>query len=260
MAGSGTITGSARRRGASRPTVPSARYVSARAGVSPGAGVSAGTDVSAGDIQRARILSAMFDLAGERGAGSVSVAHVVERSGVSRRTFYEAFSDREDCFLAAFERALELARERVLPAYRGESKWRDQIRAALVSLLAFLDEEPAVGRLLIVESLSGGSRVRARWEHAIALVSTAIDRGRVRSAGGSPSSSLTAEGLVGGALAVIHARLSRGEREPLVGLTNQLMSMIVLPYQGATVARRELGRPVPVTSRPSEHAALLSDP
>jgi AcrR family transcriptional regulator len=46
------------------------------------------------EIQRARILGAMTEVAAERGAANVTVAHVVARSGVSRRTFYELFEDR----------------------------------------------------------------------------------------------------------------------------------------------------------------------
>src|SRR5271156_3460353 len=58
------------------------------------------------EIQRMRILAAMAEVASERGAGSVTVAHVVGRAGVSRRTFYDLFADREECFLAAFEDAI----------------------------------------------------------------------------------------------------------------------------------------------------------
>jgi AcrR family transcriptional regulator len=231
------------------------------------------------EIQRARILSAMFDLAGEHGAARVSVAHVVERSGVSRRTFYEAFTDREDCFLAAFEKALELTSRRVLPAYRGERKWRERIRAGLLALLLFLEEEPAVGRLLIVESLSGGPRTLEHRERALGLIVDAIEEGRVlkgaprdgerpggheragiQSAVGASLPPLTGEGLVGGVLAVIGVRLTRTDQEPLVGLVNQLTSMIVLPYQGAAAARRELERPVPASSVSTECAPRLVDP
>jgi AcrR family transcriptional regulator/DNA-binding MarR family transcriptional regulator len=257
MVGGGTVTGSPRRGEAPRPVALSARYTSARLRTG-GSGELAAAHVS--EIQRARILSAMFSLASERGAARVSVAHVVERSGVSRRTFYEAFTDREDCFLAAFEQALELASRRVLPAYRGERKWCERVRGALAALLLFLQEEPAVGRLLIVESLSGGSRTLERREQVLALVAEAIDEGRAQSASGTPLPPLTAEGLTGGALAVIHARLARDELEPLTGLSNQLMSMIVLPYKGAAAARRELEQPVPVPSGLSEHTALLADP
>jgi AcrR family transcriptional regulator len=206
-------------------------------------------------IQRARILSAMFDVATERGAASVSVADVVERSGVSRRTFYESFSGREDCFLSAFEDALAFASERVLPAYRSQRKWREQIRAGLIAFLSFLDEEPVIARLLIVESLSGGARTLERRDQVLGRVAEAIDEGRRESASAEGLPALTADGLVGGALSVIHARLARPDRQPLLDLASQLMSMIVLPYLGPAAARRELERHV----EPPPSARALTD-
>lgn len=212
------------------------------------------------DLQRARLLSAMFDVATERGAANVTVAHVTERSGVSRRTFYEVFEDREDCFLAAFEQALEFASERVLPAYRSQETWRGRIRAALSALLMFLDEEPVVGKLLIVESLSGGPSTLERRGQAIARITSAIDEGRGEAKAATPPP-LTAEGIVGGVSSVIHSRLVEWDRGPLAGLVNQLMSMIVLPYLGATAARRELDRPSPKSeNRQAQGEPLLSDP
>lgn len=213
-------------------------------------------------IQRARILTAMFEVACELGAASVSVAHVVERSGVSRRTFYDTFTDREDCFRAAFEDALAFASERVLPAYCAESKWRDRIAAGLTALLEFLDEEPTIGRLLIVESVAGGRQTLERRNEVLKQLACVVDEGRGQSASiGSPPP-LTAEGLVGGALAVIHARIAQAEREPLVGLANQLTSMIVLPYLGSAAARRELEleRTPVVRANATRGGRLLSDP
>ena len=58
------------------------------------------------EIQRARMIAALVEVAGERGVGGVTVGRIVGRSGVSRRTFYELFADREDCFLAAFDQAV----------------------------------------------------------------------------------------------------------------------------------------------------------
>ena len=213
------------------------------------------------ELQRARILSAMFEVAAERGAGNVSVAHVVERSGVSRRTFYEAFTDREDCFLAAFDQALTYASERVLDAYESQKTWRERVRAGLIALLFFLDEEPAIGKLLIVESLSGGPRTLERRAQVVAQIIRAIDEGRDEAKAASPPP-LTAEGVVGGVLTVIHSRLVEGEHGSLAALANPLMSMIVLPYLGAAVARREIDRPVPATSggERRESSPILTDP
>lgn len=212
------------------------------------------------DLQRARLLSAVFDVATERGGASVTVAHVVERSGVSRRTFYELFEDREDCFLAAFEQAVGFVGGRVLPAYRSEGRWRERIRVALSGFLVFLEEEPVIGRLLIVESLSGGQGTLERRRQLIVLITSAIDEGREEAKAAAPPP-LTAEGIVGGVLAVIQSRLVEADGGSLMELLNPLMSMIALPYLGATVARRELDCPAPKSrSREGNIESLLSDP
>jgi AcrR family transcriptional regulator len=211
-------------------------------------------------IQRARILAAMFDVASELGAANVSVAHVVERSGVSRRTFYQAFSDREDCFLAAFEDALARASQRVLCAYAAESRWRERIRAGLLALLSFLDEEPAIGRLLICESLTGGAGTLEHRNQVLARVAAAVDEGRGESASTKGLPPLTAEGLVGGVMSILHARISHTDDVPLSGLVNVLASMIVLPYLGPAAARRELQRPVQPHRSEDRAAGPLEDP
>jgi AcrR family transcriptional regulator len=219
------------------------------------------------DLQRARMVGAMFDVAAKRGAGGVTVAHVVERSGVSRRTFYELFDDREDCLRVAFEQALAYATERVLPVYEAEKGWREKIRAGLIALLRFLDEEPAIGKLLIVESHAGGQATAKRRSEVLAALISAVEDGRADGKASVAPPSLTAEGVVGGALSVIHARLTekthtqRAHGEPLVELANPLMSMIVLPYLGSAAASRELQRPVPAGTAPRNGVSpLLADP
>src|SRR5487761_552729 len=130
------------------------------------------------DLQRARILSAMFDVVAQWGAGNVTVAHVVERSGVSRRTFYEHFDDREDCLLASFERAVTLASQRVIPAYESEKGWRERIRAGLVAFLAFCDEQPSVAGMVVGESQASGPRVAQRRTEILARLTRIVDHGR----------------------------------------------------------------------------------
>jgi AcrR family transcriptional regulator/DNA-binding MarR family transcriptional regulator len=228
------------------------------------------------ELQRARILSAMVEECCERGVGGVSVAHVVSRSGVSRRTFYDVFSDREDCFAAAFERALSLARTRVLDASESQGSWRERVRAGLVALLGFLEDEPRLARVLVCESAAGGPRVLARRAETIEQLARMVDEGRGESKGAAELSPLTAEGVVGGALAVIGARLlaqsdARGaarkaRTRPLLELAGPLMSTIVLPYLGPAAARKELTRPLAhhaprtLNGSPATGAMLPADP
>ena len=209
----------------------------------------------------------MVDVATERGAANVTVARVVARSGVSRRTFYELFEDREDCFLAAFDDAIARIASEVIPAYEQPTRtqrahgWREKIRAALIALLQILDDEPGMGRLVIVETLGAGPRALERRRRVLAQVITAVDEGRLEAKGSDGPPPLTAEGVVGGVFSVIHARMlalpapshggprmGAGDRRALLKLAGPLMSTIVLPYLGAAAARRELTRPVPKAS------------
>ncbi len=198
------------------------------------------------EIQRMRILAAMAEVASERGAGSVTVAHVVARAGVSRRTFYDLFADREECFLAAFEEAIGRVGAQVVEAYEHEGPWRERIRAALWSLLVFLDEQPATAKLCIVESLAAGPRVLERRAAVLRVLLGAVEEGRAavpKKAMQPPP--LTAEGVVGAVLSVIHTRLSEPDAKPLTGLLGELMSVIVLPYLGQAAAQKELSKPAP---------------
>jgi AcrR family transcriptional regulator len=179
----------------------------------------------------------------------VTVAHVVARSGVSRRTFYELFKDREDCFLAAFDIAIARASERVLPAYRAQVKWRERIRAALEATLVFLDGERELGYLCVVGALGGGERALERRTHVVQSLVDAVHEGRLESRSARRPERLVAEGVVGAVLAVVHARLVERSEKPLLGLVSPLMGMIVLPYLGVAAAEREQRRPAPRVRR-----------
>jgi AcrR family transcriptional regulator len=197
------------------------------------------------DIQRARILAAMVEVCAERGAGNVTVAHIVERAGISRRTFYELFRDREDSFLGAFDEGVLRASRYVLDAYDPQAKWVERIRTALTALLAFLDAEPGTGQLLIVGSLGAGNKALQRRQSGIAQIVALIDEGGMESRSGAGLPPLTAEGIVGGVLSVLHSRLLEDKPGQLLELAAPLMGMIVLPYLGPAAARSELARPAP---------------
>jgi AcrR family transcriptional regulator len=217
-------------------------------------------------IQRARMLSALVDVVTERGAANASVARIVERSGVSRRTFYELFRDRDDCFLAAFDEGVASLAEPVLPAFGRPGRWREKVRAGLVALLAAFDDEPDVARLLVAESLAAGRAAVERRRRVVGELIAVVDRGRRETEAGSALPSVTAEGVVGGALAVVHSRLLErvsggfveGRSGGLIDLVGPLMSMIVLPYLGPAAARRELERPI--SRAPARRHPVNSDP
>lgn len=196
------------------------------------------------DIQRTRMLAAVAQACAERGAANITVAHVVARAGVSRRTFYEIFDDIEGCFLAAFDDVVARASERVRPAYDMALPWRERIRAALIALLEFLEAEPFMGRLAIVEVPGVGWAALRRRQDVLAHLVAAMEEGRHESKAASEPPALTGEGVVGAVFSIVHGHMLESRAEPLVELVNPLMSIVVLPYLGSAAARRELDRPV----------------
>jgi AcrR family transcriptional regulator len=209
-------------------------------------------------IQRARLLAGMRDVCDELGASNASVTEVIARAGVSRRTFYEIFDDRDDCLLATFDDAIGRMAEAVVPAWRGNGSWRERIRACLIELLVFLDDDPSTSRLVVVESLGAGRPAAERRGRVLAQLIAIVDEGRGEAGAVSDVSPLTAEGVVGGVLSVLHTRLSEQPRTRFIELTGPLMCMIVLPYFGPTKARGELERQTPRMSGDSPR--ITSDP
>jgi AcrR family transcriptional regulator len=213
-------------------------------------------------IQRGRVISAAVDAVEEVGYARLTVGQVIRRARVSRKTFYDLFTDREDCFLAAFERALGEGREVASEAFERESGWLDGIRSGLASLLALMEREPGLARLFVVEAPAAGDLVLVRRAGVLAELTKLIDHGRSLAPATSQPPRLVAEGVVGAVLGVLHTRVLDTGEEPLADLLGSLMSIIVLPYLGAAAARRELTRDRPDHLRgvPSAPRAAHRDP
>lgn len=210
--------------------------------------------------ERTRVLEAMAKAMAERSVtgGVVTMVDVAARAGVSSAACAAVFADRESCLLAAFEEGVERASLRIVPAFEAEGRWLDAIKAGLAAFLRFLEEDPAFGGLLVFHSLGGGPEVLRRRMHVLGVLAAAVDRGREEVPLGKQRPPMViAEGVVGAVLAIVQNRMladqqargdeeyERGEHERPIGLFGSLTSMVVLPYLGATVARRELARPAP---------------
>lgn len=200
-------------------------------------------------MQRRRLLLAMSEVLAERGYEEASIGRVCKWAGVSRRTFYEIFDDRDECVLGAFDDAVGRIAEPALVAWGEGGSWRERIRRGLAALLEQFDAEPAAARVCVVETLKAGPSMMERRAHVIGVLVDAVEQGRNDAKAGSGPPPLAGQGVVGGALSVLHARLleesSAGTPLPLSDLTGALMAMIVHPYLGSAAARRELERPAP---------------
>ncbi len=120
--------------------------------------------------QRIRIHGGMIEAATTRGYSQTSVKLVIGLAGVSRRSFYEQFSGKEDCFMATFDLIVNRAIKRLAEAYRtAEGGQPERLRAALRAWCAELEQSPKALRLAIAEAQSAGPEGLRRLQRATAV-------------------------------------------------------------------------------------------
>jgi AcrR family transcriptional regulator len=207
------------------------------------------------DIQRARLIAGAVRAVDEFGYACTTVTEITARAHVSRRTFYELFTNSEDCLAAMLEETVDRMRSLLLEAGLDGMPWRERVRAGLWEILCFFDREPVLARVCVVQSSRGGQRVLERREQLLKELATLVDQGRATGECKSDCPPLTAAGLVGAALSIVHTRLLSGDSEPLSDLHGELMAMIVLPYLGPAAARAERKRKAPALTTIAEEGS-----
>lgn len=196
-------------------------------------------------FHRVRIMNAMTELVARDGLEAATVSRVAMRAGVSRGAFYELFSDRDACLLAVFDAAVSRASVRLGWAYASGESWLASVRAALLELLLFLDEDPNLASVCVVQSLGGDAALFARRAKVLVDLAAVVDAGRHAPACQEGPPPLTAYGVIAACVSILHGRLLQAPQEPLTLRWGALMALIARPYCGEDVARRELALIVP---------------
>jgi AcrR family transcriptional regulator len=173
--------------------------------------------------QRDRLLDGMAQTVARRGYAATPVAEVLKAAGVSRRTFYEQFADKEDCFVAAYDAIVALCTRRVVAAYHGADAWEDGIARAYDALLTTLAEEPDFAHLGVVGVLAAGPRALARREATLRRLARFVDHTSERAAAATRPPALVGQAIVGGIHELVYSQIVRGETARLPRLTPELL-------------------------------------
>ena len=194
--------------------------------------------------QHERLIAGLAEAVAENGYASTTIAHITRHAAVSRRTFYEHFSSKDECFIAAYDTVMAELRERIAEAFDEQDEWPLAVRAGIEAMLGFLAAEPNLARLAMVEALVAGPVVVERYDAAIqGLVPylRAGRKGRSREvlARLSPT---TEEALVGGMVSLISRRIIAGKTAELESLLPDLVEFTLTPYLGSGEAAKIAGR------------------
>lgn len=189
-------------------------------------------------VQRERLIIAMLNAAADLGYLETNVQDVIDRAGVSRPTFYEHFSNKEDCFLAAFDNsAKRLSKTVGAAANNGGAVWRDRVRLGLEAVLRFAVREPDTARTMVVEArAASAAAVRRRVELLDEFARCLDQHAQELLPEPPPQTPVTASGIVGGVESLLYSRLCKHEYDQLESLLPSLMYFVVLPYEGHEAA------------------------
>jgi AcrR family transcriptional regulator len=174
----------------------------------------------------------------EKGYRAVTVADIVRRAGIARNTFYENFSSKENCFLAASEFAATETRRRVVDSAGKVDTWPARVEAGLSAFLHYVASEPALARTCIVEALSAGPAAVERYERSIQAFVPLFRLGRKVSRQGEELPDTLEETIIGGIVWIVYQRIITGQTERIEELLPELVEFSLTPYLGAEAAKR----------------------
>ena len=193
--------------------------------------------------QRQRIFDAIADVTSLAGYAAMSVEQITGTAGVSRRTFYDAFTSKEDAFLAALDSAIRRLVQRVRRAYRDSDTFPEGVRNCLSAFLDFLADDPRYADMLIVEVLAAGTDAIERRNEMMMRFADLLRRGAETEPHGLRPPELTAETIVGGIYEVVYSRILQGQATELPALPPDLAYSMMQPYIGHDRAKREVAKP-----------------
>jgi len=233
--------GVARKKGAEKPAKPAAaaeEYPPELARLPPGRHGLPREFVT--HNQRERLIAGIAEAISEHGYSGTTIAHITRAAAVSRRTFYEHFESKDECFVAAYDAVMGELRERVSEAFEESEDWPQSIKAGIDAMLEFLAANPSLARLCMVEALVAGPAVVERYDAAIQSFVPYFQKGRE---GRSPEvlsrlSATTEEALVGGMVSLISRRVIAGKAEQLEELLPDLVEFTLTPYLGSEEASK----------------------
>lgn len=189
------------------------------------------------EVQRDRMLKAMTEVVARDGYADTTVRKLLAQAGLSRRTYYDLWEDKEDCYLDAFgEIAGELTARAAAGYERGDSP-RDRVRFAVEEIAGFCIDERDAACACIVEGLAAGQAARAKRAELIEAIAATIAPALAELRPDGPNPELTARATVGGILELLYGPLARGDVAALRHLAEEIGELpILLPMRAPTAS------------------------
>ena len=174
------------------------------------------------------------------GYQKTTVSLIGQRAAVSKSDFYKHFESKDDCFVAAYDTAVERIRAEVVSACEAaaDREWAQRMSAAIAALLSLFAAEPALASIVLVEGLRAGRGVYDRYQAAVESFVLLLGEDAPAPPQGSAPPAATDEAVVGGVASLLGRRVFAGEAEHLSELFPEILEFTLAAYLGVEEARR----------------------
>jgi AcrR family transcriptional regulator len=188
--------------------------------------------------QRERLIAALASCVAEHGYNATTITQITTAASVSRRTFYEHFAGKEECFVAAYDALDTYLGMLMAEAVEQHDGWPDQVAAALTALISFLASRPNFARMYLLESAVVGEAMAGPRERTALRFVALLEPGRDR----RDLDPGIEDGLVGGIVTLLGRRLLVGDAAELERFIPAVIEFALAPYLGGDEARRTASR------------------
>jgi AcrR family transcriptional regulator len=190
--------------------------------------------------QRERLIAGLTHALYEVGYQKTTVSLIGKRAAVSKSDFYKHFRSKDECFIAAYDAAIERIREQVVTACEGAEgeEWARRVRDAIDALLRLLAAEPALASIALVEGLRAGRGVYDRYQAAVDSFVGYLRAGAPAAPTGGEVPEATDEAVIGGITSLLGRRVLAGEADRLSELFPEILEFTLAAYLGEEEARR----------------------
>lgn len=190
--------------------------------------------------QRERLIAGLTEALYEVGYQKTTVSLIGQQAAVSKSDFYKHFESKDDCFIAAYDSAIERIRQHVTAAC-GEAagkEWPQRVSCAIDALLKLFTAEPALASIALVEGLRAGRGVYDRYQGALESFVRDLRAEAPAGPGGVEVPEATDEAVVGGVASMLGRRIFAREAQKLPQLFPEILEFVLAAYLGAEEARR----------------------
>jgi AcrR family transcriptional regulator len=187
--------------------------------------------------QRQRIAAGMIRVVVERGYNAATVTQVVAAAGVSRRTFYNYYGDKQDAFFDVYRQVTDFVCAAMFEAGQHQGGgWAARVRSELAALLDCFAANPDLVRFCLVAPPAAGGEVAAAYRQFLERILEILREGRPKRAKQPPPAA--EYGLVGGLAALIVAKVDQEGSGRLEGLLPEVAQLVLMPYLGRDAAAK----------------------